>query len=295
MTMLVRIAGVVLPVLAVILVGWLYGKRVGPDMRVINRIAMELLAPALVFSALAGKDFSLMDARWLLAGALVIVLGTGVLAWPIARLGKESPRTFVPPLMFNNCGNMGLPVAVLAFGPDALAPAVAMFVMSNTLHFTLGAYLVNRHADYRQVLSSPMIWATVLGAAVSIAGLHVPERVMLPLKLLGDASIPLMLLSLGVRMTSVSTQGWRIGLTGAVLCPLLSLVIAALVVPLLPLSAREQGMLFVFAALPPAVLNFMLAEQYHQEPDKVAAMVLMGNIAALIFVPFGLYCGLALA
>jgi predicted permease len=294
MSIVVRIAGVVLPVLTIILLGWLYGKRAGPDMRVINRLAMELLAPSLVFSALAGKEFSLVEARWLLAGALVIVLGTGVLAWPIARMTGQSPRTFVPPLMFNNCGNMGLPVAVLAFGPNALAPAVAMFVMSNTLHFTLGAYLVNRHADLRQVFGSTMIWATVLGAAVSLAGLQIPDRVMLPLKLLGDASIPLMLLSLGVRMTSVSIRAWRIGLAGAVLCPVLSLAIASLVVPMLPLSTREQGMVFVFAALPPAVLNFMLAEQYHQEPDKVAAVVLMGNIAALVFVPIGLYCGLAL-
>ncbi len=40
--------------------------------------------------------------------------------------------------------------------------------------------------------------------------------------------------------------------------------------------------------LPPAVLNFMFAERYHQEPDKVASMVLIGNLAALVFLPAAL-------
>ncbi len=41
-------------------------------------------------------------------------------------------------------------------------------------------------------------------------------------------------------------------------------------------------------ALPPAVLNYMFAERYNQEPDKVASMVLIGNLAAVVFLPLAL-------
>ena len=120
-----RILGIVLPVLAVVLAGYVYARRVRPDMRATNKLTLDVLVPLLVFSALAAKDFDLLSYRWLLLGSFAIVVGSGLLAWPIARGLKADPRTFVPPMMFNNCGNMGLPLAVLAFGPDALGPAVA--------------------------------------------------------------------------------------------------------------------------------------------------------------------------
>ena len=46
------------------------------------------------------------------------------------------------------------------------------------------------------------------------------------------------------------------------------------------------------AALPPAVMQFMLAERYHQEPDKVGAMIMLGNALAILFVPLALALGL---
>jgi predicted permease len=47
-------------------------------------------------------------------------------------------------------------------------------------------------------------------------------------------------------------------------------------------------LLFIFGSLPPAVLNFMVAEQDQQEPSKVASIVLVGNMLAVVFVPVGL-------
>ena len=77
-----------------------------------------------------------------------MVLGSGLLAWPFARLLHEDRRTFVPPMMFNNCGNMGLPLAVLAFGQPGLSAMVALFTISNLLHFTLGIWILDHHARF---------------------------------------------------------------------------------------------------------------------------------------------------
>ena len=54
------------------------------------------------------------------------------------------------------------------------------------------------------------------------------------------------------------------------------------------LQGRDAAMLFVFGALPPAVLNFLFAERYRQEPERVASIVLIGNLAALVFLPLAL-------
>ena len=77
-------------------------------------IACEaVLLPALVFSALASKDFELAANLPLIAGSIGIVIGSGLLAWPFAKLLHQDYRTWVPPMMFDNCGNMGLPLAYL--------------------------------------------------------------------------------------------------------------------------------------------------------------------------------------
>src|SRR6185369_6572419 len=141
-----RLLGIILPVFFVIALGYVYARKAKPDMSWVNRLNMNVLAPALIFTALAGKDFDLAANKLLLVAAVGVVVGSGILAWPIARLMHEDRRTFVPPMMFNNCGNMGLPLAVLAFGQPGFSAMVALFTISNLLHFTLGVWIIDHHA-----------------------------------------------------------------------------------------------------------------------------------------------------
>jgi malate permease and related proteins len=285
---LARLAGIILPVFSIIALGWLYAWRVKPDMATVNRISMNVLAPALVFSALASKDFDVAANRMLLVGSVAVVVGSGLLAWPVARLMREQARTFVPPMMFNNCGNMGLPLAVLAYGSAGFSPMVALFTISNLLQFTLGVWILDHHARFGNLLRNPIVVATVLGFAFAIAHPPLPEWLMVAIRLVGDALIPMMLLSLGVRLYETSFGAWRIGVVGGIVCPLTGLAIATLLAPVLGLDPMQQGLLILFGSLPPAVLNFMVAEQFGQEPGKVASIVLIGNLLSIVFVPLGL-------
>ena len=286
--MLVRIFGIILPVFAVVAVGWLYARRVKPDLGWVNRINMAVLLPALIFSALASKDFELAANLPLIAGSIGVVLGSGLLAWPFAKLLHQDYRTWVPPMMFNNCGNMGLPLAYLSFGQAGLSAMVTLFTISNLAHFTLGVHIVNRNAKLGPVFRSPMVVATFLGFAFAIARPPMPEWLVLAIKMVGDAAIPLMLLSLGARLADARWDEWHLGVIGGLVCPLTGIALAGLLAPVLGLDSTQQGLLIIFGCLPPAVLNFMVAEQYGQEPAKVASIVLVGNMMAIVFVPLGL-------
>ena len=286
--MLERIAGIILPVFSVIALGWLYAWRTRPDMATVNRISMNVLAPALVFSALASKSFDVGANKLLLLGSVGVVLGSGLLAWPVARLMRANVRTFVPPMMFNNCGNMGLPLAALAYGTAGFSPMVALFTISNLLQFTVGIWMVDHRARIGSVVRNPIVIATVLGFAFALAHPPLPEWLSAAIKLVGDALIPMMLLSLGARLFEARLGDWRIGLVGAIVCPLAGLVAAVALVRLLGLAGTQAGLLILFGSLPPAVLNFMVAEQFDQEPGKVASLVLIGNLLAIVFVPIGL-------
>jgi hypothetical protein len=89
-------------------------------------------------------------------------------------------------------------------------------------------------------------------------------------------------------MAEVSWGGWHLGVIGALVCPLTGMVMAVLLTPVLGLDGTQRGLLILFGSLPPAVLNFMVAEQYSQEPAKVASIVLIGNLASIVFVPVAL-------
>ena len=98
-----------------------------------NQLNMDIFVPALVFAALASQVLRhCAELRRCCWAAIVVVLGTGpaglaggAAAWAWRR------NTFVPPMMFKNSGNMGLPLMVLAFGEDALPAAVVLFFVEN--------------------------------------------------------------------------------------------------------------------------------------------------------------------
>lgn len=291
MQLILRIAEVILPVFFIVAVGYFYGRRTKPDMAVFNRIALDVLSPLLVYSALASRDFQLAQHTVLLFGGAVLILGGGLLAWPLARLVGAQPRTLVPVVMFNNSGNMGLPLALLAFGPAHFGAAVALFSIGNLLHFSLGARLTSREARTRELLLSPLMVATLLGFASALLDVRPPPILLSGMKLLGDAMLPMMLFALGVRLTGLTRAGLGLGLVGAIARPLTGLILAIPLAWALGLEGAAKGQLLLFAALPPAVIQYLLAERYGQEPAKVAAMILLGNALAVVFVPLALAIG----
>lgn len=286
--MLLRIVAILFPLFAIASVGFIVGRRLRPDLSQANKLNMDVFVPALIFGALANKSFQIMEYLPLLGATVVAVFGSGLLGWGVARALGVAPRTFVPPMMFNNCGNLGLPLAVLAFGDAALAPAVVMFMVSNLTHFTFGAWLLDHNIKLSGVWRIPTVIATFGGLAVSLAGVELWQPAMLAIKMLGDISIPLMLFALGVRISESRIGAIRLGLIGAVARPLLGMALSFALVWLIPLPERERALLIVFGALPPAVLNYMFAERYSQEPEKVASMVLLGNVLAVLFLPLAL-------
>ena len=296
-----RILGIILPVFFSIAIGFVYGRFRGPavksDMIAVNRVSMDVLAPLLVFTALAAKEFDLAQNATLILAGVLISLGSGLLAWPVARLFGYDVRSFVPPMMYNNCGNMGLPLAVLAFGAAGLSAAVALFMACNLIYFTVGVKILESgHAKSAEshwaFLKGPMMLSMIIGVIFSLLKFPIPAPLFQGLKLLGEACIPLMLFSLGVRMLDITFKSWHIGLVGAIVCPVAGLIVAFGLDQILIMDPAQRGHMYLFAALPPAVFCFMMAEKYQQEPDKVASIVLLGNLAALVFVPLGLWLGL---
>ncbi len=286
MDLALRIAGILFPMFALTGLGYLYGRRHASDMSVANRLNMDIFVPALIFSGLSTRSVDLSSDGPLALGMVLLVLGSGAAGWLLARLSGQKALTLAPPLMFNNSVNLGVPLAVLAFGPDVLPWAIILFVVSTGLHFSLGIWLLDHKTNVLNVWRNPAVLAALAGFTLSATHVALWPPLALGIKMLADISIPLALFALGVRMTDTGLSHWRAGLLGAIARPVAGMLIAWAITPLLGLGPKQSALLLVYGALPPAVINYVFAERYHQEPDKVAAIVLVGNLAAVVTLPF---------
>lgn len=284
----VRIFEITFPIFAIVMAGLVYARKFGPDMTLPNKLNMDVFIPCLLFSVIyerAGVEG--LFGNLALSIALVVLL-SGAIAFAFARLLQIEPKSLCPPIMFGNAGNLGLPIVVLSFGDVALPAAVICFVICNFFHITLGSFMLNKQPNVLRMLLSPMIVAVILALIMSLLTIEINSTLLEPVRMLGQICVPLMLFALGTRLIDMRLSEWKIGMLAAVLAPVSGVAIVMVLLQFMELTRLEQGALFLFGALPPAVMNYMFAEHYQQEPAKVAAMVLFGNAFTIISLPLAL-------
>ncbi|RKZ38460.1 MAG: AEC family transporter [Gammaproteobacteria bacterium] len=286
--LITRICTVLFPIFTIVMIGYLYARLRSVNLAIINRFTIEVFSPALLFSVLADQSFHIIDYQPLMLAATLMVLGTGLMVLPLSYWLGINPKTLIPSMMFVNAGNMGIPVALFTFGELGLSAAMLFFIIVAILNFTLGISMVNRSAPGFSLLKLPLFQATLAGLVVSLTPINVPILLITPIKMLGACAIPMMLLSLGARLNDIDFTYWKIGLLGAILRPLSGALMFLLVRPWFTLSPLQADGLLIFAVLPPAIINYVIAEQYQQEPPKVAAIVMLGNLMSFISLPIAL-------
>ncbi len=288
MEVFLRIVSILFPIFAIVGAGYLYARRHAPEMTVANRLNMDIFVPALVFAALSDRAFEPRTYLPLALSAVLLIVLCGLMGRVLAQVLRLDWKTVVPPMMFNNSANIGMPLAVLAWGQGALPAAVMLFIVSNLLHFSVGVRLLDPRAGMLGVLRVPSVAAMAAGFSVNLLGIPLWPPILEACRMVGDIAIPLLLFALGVRMTSVRFTDLRLAVLIALLRPAAGALLAWMIAGLVGLGEREAAVFLVFGALPPAVMNFLFAERYAQEPARVASIVLMGNLASVITLPVAL-------
>ena len=300
--MIITVLSIVGPVILVVLAGYFYASRHKAQMGFIDRANMDVFVPALIFSALTGNEWTLTLLGPLLIIAAAVILLPGLLSLPLSRLLNLETRVVIPPIMFNNSGNLGIPLMVFAFGESVLPLAVLLFIVENTLHFTLGVAIVTQSKSWLTLARSPIILATVLAIIFHEFALEVPLVLNRSIELLGEVAIPLMLFGLGTRIRQTDLSSMKLPFISAICIPAVGLAAAYVAFWLvdtvfsdLAVSQLQQNMIWLYAVLPPAVLNYLVAERFLDCPvqkKQVAALVLWGNITCVF--PISIVLGLTL-
>ncbi|ELZ43474.1 hypothetical protein C471_00110 [Halorubrum saccharovorum DSM 1137] len=264
----------ILPILSVAVVGYLLARATDIDVGSINTLGLYVLIPALAFHSIATTT---------LGGGEVAKLGVGVagyavvmiaIAWGVGRLSGESGPLLGALMLaaaFPNSGFVGIPLSEFAFGEIGRTTAVLYLTIQNLVVYTLGVYIASGGSDSRpldavlEVFRLPLIYAIAAAVAMRALELVPPadSAAMETVGLVGDASVPVMLLILGIQMAGTDVSA----VSRSILPSTLKLVIAPIVglALALALGFNNPTVAKVFVlecATPAAVIPLALTIEY---------------------------------
>lgn len=281
--------------------GYILGKRFHIDPRTFSQVVFYFFSPCLVFNSLAKNQLSESDFLSVAGFAVVIVFLLGILAFGIGsalRLERHMLAALMITSMFDNAGNLGLSVTYFAFGDSALARASVIFVIYGTLTNTLGAVIASLgKSGLRQallvLLKMPAFYALILGLLFSRQGWQLPLFLDRGVSMATSATIPCMLILLGVQLQRARWTGHKRELTTAVVLRMVaSPVIAIGLSALFGLQGPSRQASILEASMPTAVMCTILATEFDLEPTFVTSVVFVTTLLSpLTITPLISYLG----
>jgi len=275
----------VVPVFLLIAAGFVFAHWKRINLASVTEIIVYLGTPSLVFSSLASKPLYPADLVILASGLIATYAGVGVLIQLYFLIFRFHSRGFALPTLFMNAGNMGIPLALFGFGQAGLQRATLLFVISTFLQYSLGIYILQGRGNWREIFRLPLIYATLSGLAFNMLQIKLPELLLQPMVMLGQATIPIMLISLGYRLRQVESLQWGHALGGALVRIFGGFAVANLAVYLIGAQGVNRQVLLLYGALPAAVINFILTEKYRQDPGLAASIVVISTFVSVVTIP----------
>ena len=291
----------ILPIFLTAGTGYLLAKFFQINTRTLSNVAFYIFSPCLVFTLITNTELSNSDIIENILVAALCILGTGFITWLIASrlsLSRSMLAAVVITSMFVNAGNFGLPVTSFAFGETALAFASLFFVTNVILTNTVGVVIAsmgnaNLKTAMLNLLKIPTLYGLILAFLIRQTGWQVPLPIDRSVTILGQASIPTLMVLLGVQFHSIQLKGKLVPLSLAsgmrlLVGPALALVLSAI----FGLQGPARQATVLQAAMPAAVLNTVLATQYDTEAPFVTAVVVTTTLlSAFTLTPLLAYLG----
>jgi predicted permease len=282
---------VVVPVFAILGLGYWLAPRLRLDARTLSQTAWWILVPAFTFhvistSRISGGDATRM-AFFIVAAHLAPAVIAGIAARALGR-SRELVAAWVMVAVFGNVGNFGLALVEFRFGPDAIAPATVYFVATMIVSFGVCVAIA---AGVRgegipgalvSVVKTPALIVMVPAALISANDLVVPAVIARTAGLLAGAMVPLMLLVLGVQLRETRIErisGDVLAVSGLRLVG--GPILAALLAVPFGLAGVERATGIVQASMPAAVLVSIIAVEHRIAPGFVMTAVFFSTLLSL--------------
>lgn len=274
-----------LPVFLIASLGYLFGKKKKIDLSAVNEFVIYLATPALIISSLSKDPIELSLALKVFLSVCLIVGGCSLIGLLAVRVLRLSLKVYLPPVMFANTGNMGLPLVLFAFGETGFKVGILYMVSTTILHYTVGILILNYDESPLEVFKLPLVYSAIIGVLLSVSGVMLPTALDRAVDLLGEASIPTMIFALGYKLSEVALRHVGRSFIIGALRVFGGVAIGIAAVWIFNLEGVKASVVILQSAMPPAIFNFVLAEKYNQDSQTVASIILAGTIISIFTSP----------
>jgi len=282
---------VVTPVFILVVIGYFVGPRIKIEARSLSRTAYFVFIPAFVFNIISEAKIDSELALQMLSFILVAQIAVALLGFMVGkalRQSREITAAFVVIATFGNVGNFGLPLIVFRLGETARTYATVYFVATVFISFVIcvGVASWARSGGVTAVFSvfkTPALIALIPALVFNITDVEVPIFLSRLSGLLGQAMIPVMLITLGVQMGEIPKIKINFNVFAASTVRLIGgPVLALLIVPYFGLEGLERSTGILQAAMPAAVLASIIALEYKLLPEFVTTTVLFSTLYSIL-------------
>ncbi|MGA2462558.1 MAG: AEC family transporter [Candidatus Bathyarchaeia archaeon] len=285
---------VIAPVFIIIATGFIIRRLTSIETGSLSEIILYAFTPCLVFTDIIQSSLGVRTWAEISFITVATALVMMSVSWSIGKalgLGKKSMSAFVLSTSLVNTGNYGLPVNLLAFGQNGLELAVVYFVVSSVLSYTLGVFIASQGTQslkesLRSVMRLPHIYAVFAAFAVRLLGVAVPEPVLQPLNLMGQATIPAMLVVLGMELAQPALKpnsvDWPLVSLSSALKLLFPIIPVILLSTLIGFGGLGRNVTLVQACMPTAVLAVIFTVKFKGDSQFVTKVIILSTLVSIV-------------
>jgi predicted permease len=273
-----------------------YFQNVGT--KSISNLTIYLLTPALVFTKFLQNPIKLsiiLQMTLFIFAYYFINIGITWFTTRLLKMDKIMSHGFMLSIVLYNAGNMGLPFISFAFGDEGLAIAIILLLINVCITATLGVFIAAganlkpSHA-IKQIFLLPNIYAIIGALLIKYLAIPLPVFFIEPLNMLGESSIPVSIILLGIQIsrTKIPKQSYKIFLaTGLRL--LFGPMIAIFLTQIISFSDLMQKVLILQTSMPTAIYALIFATKFDAKPEFVSSVILTSTIASAVTLSILLY------
>jgi predicted permease len=286
---------VLLPIFAIIAIGWALDQRFNLDLNTLVKLNIALFVPAFVFVRIVESEISGSLAVRVILFTVAMIAAMFLLGELVARANGYHPpekRALQIAVMFYNSGNYGVPMMTLAY--PLLGPVLQVFVIlvQNLSNFTLGLFLVapvgaGRGRRLLYMLRQISVWAVLAGLLTRQFGIPVASWpwIWVPLRYLAAGLVAVALVTLGAQLSKTAhRQPWKRLSWALTLRLILGPVVAFGLVPLFGFKGETAAVMVLSSSFPTAVNTALLAHELKADSQFAAAAVFYSTLCSLITV-----------
>ena len=288
--MISAIASILAPIFTCVFIGFFWARRgLSYDTNLITSIVTYFGTPCLVFYSLSSVQLQPDTLMSVGLAALFANIAFIIIGAPILTLFKSFNRMYLQAISWPNVGNVGLPLCYFAFGEQGLAFGITYFAVYVVLQMTVGVAYISGTFSPMDLLKIPIIPATALASFFLFTDFQVPKFLYNTTKMIGDLTIPLMLLTLGVSLARLKVRHLKAPVFLSFLRLGMGFGVGVALVSLMNLSGSAAGVVILQCAMPTAVFCYLFAQIYDQRPEEVAGIVVVSTVLGFMFLPLLLW------